>query len=57
MRTVIKLLLIYLLISQIIAPILMLIPAVIYVLATTGNLDRVILMQMVLLPSYWRDNS
>ncbi|HJD74471.1 hypothetical protein GGR06_003840 [Bacteroides reticulotermitis] len=51
MRTVIKLLLIYLLISQIIAPILMLIPAVIYVLATTGNLDRVILMQMVLLPS------
>lgn len=51
MKTSIKLLLIYLLISQIIAPILMLIPAVIYLLATTGNIERSVLMPMIMLPS------
>ncbi|MEY8686368.1 lysostaphin resistance A-like protein [Bacteroides sp. AN502(2024)] len=51
MKTAIKLVLIYLLIAQIIAPILMMIPCTIYLWATTGNLDRVVLTQMVLIPA------
>ena len=40
MRTAIKLILLNLLIAQIIAPILVMIPCVIYLVATTGNLDK-----------------
>ena len=40
MRTAIKLILLNLLIAQIIAPILVMIPCVIYLVATTGNLDE-----------------
>ena len=41
MRTAIKLILLNLLIAQIIAPILVMIPCVIYLVATTGNLYNV----------------
>ena len=39
MRTAIKLILLNLLIAQIIAPILVMIPCVIYLVDNTGNLD------------------
>ena len=41
MKTAIKLVLIDLLIAQIIAPILIMIPCTIYLFVTTGNLDKV----------------
>ena len=43
MKTAIKLVLIDLLIAQIIAPILIMIPCTIYLFVTTGNLDKVTL--------------
>lgn len=51
MRTAIKLLLIYFIIAQIVAPILMMIPCVIYLLITTGSLDKAVLTQMILIPA------
>ena len=41
MKTAIKLVLIDLLIAQIVAPILIMIPCTIYLFVTTGNLDKV----------------
>ena len=41
MKTAIKLILIDLLIAQIVAPILIMIPCTIYLLVTTGDLDKV----------------
>ena len=43
MKTAIKLVLIDLLIAQIVAPILIMIPCTIYLFVTTGNLDKVTL--------------
>lgn len=50
MKTAIKLVLIDLLIAQIIAPILIMIPCTIYLFVTTGNLDKVTLTQMIMDP-------
>ena len=47
MRTAIKLILLNLLIAQIIAPILVMIPCVIYLVATTGNLDKDALISLI----------
>ena len=49
MKTAIKLVLIDLLIAQIIAPILIMIPCTIYLFVTTGNLDKVTLTQMIMI--------
>lgn len=51
MKTAIKLVLIDLLIAQIVAPILIMIPCTIYLFATTGNLDKVTLTQMIMIPA------
>lgn len=51
MRTAIKLILTYFIIAQIFAPILMTIPCAIYLMITTGSLDKAILMQMILIPA------
>lgn len=51
MRTAIKLVLINLLLAQIIAPVLIMIPCVIYRLATGGNLDNQALAQEILIPA------
>lgn len=51
MRTAIKLILLNLLIAQIIAPILVMIPCVIYLVATTGNLDKDTLITMLMIPA------
>ncbi len=50
MKTAIKLILIDLLIAQIVAPILIMIPCTIYLLVTTGDLDKVALTQMIMIP-------
>lgn len=50
MKTAIKLILLNLLIAQIIAPILVMIPCVIYLVATTGNLDKDTLITMLMIP-------
>ncbi|WP_294480444.1 CPBP family intramembrane glutamic endopeptidase [uncultured Bacteroides sp.] len=51
MKTAIKLILIDLLLAQIVAPILMMIPCVIYLMVTTGSLDKAVLTQMILIPA------
>lgn len=51
MRTAIKLILIDLVIAQIVAPILIMIPCVIYLLVTTGNLDKGVLTQTIMIPA------
>ena len=51
MKTAIKLVLIDLLIAQIVAPILIMIPCTIYLLVTTGNLDRAVLTQTIMIPA------
>lgn len=51
MKTAIKLILIDLLIAQIVAPILIMIPCTIYLLVTTGNLDKAALTQMIMIPA------
>ena len=51
MKTAIKLILIDLLIAQIVAPILITIPCTIYLLVTTGDLDKVALTQMIMIPA------
>lgn len=51
MKTAIKLILIDLLIAQIVAPILIMIPCTIYLLVTTGDLDQVALTQMIMIPA------
>lgn len=51
MKTAIKLILIDLLIAQIVAPILIMIPCVIYLLVTTGNLDKAVLTQTIMIPA------
>ena len=51
MKTAIKLVLIDLLIAQIVAPILIMIPCTIYLFVTTGNLDKVVLTQMIMIPA------
>ena len=43
MKTAIKLVLIDLVIAQIVAPVLIMIPCTIYLLVTTGNLDKAVL--------------
>ena len=42
MKTAIKLVLIDLVIAQIVAPVLIMIPCTIYLLVTTGNLDKAV---------------
>ena len=54
MKTAIKLILIDLLIAQIVAPILIMIPCTIYLLVTTGDLDKVALTQMIMIPEIGR---
>lgn len=51
MKTAIKLVLLDLLIAQIVAPILIMIPCAIYLLVTTGNLDRAVLTQTIMIPA------
>lgn len=51
MRTAIKLVLIDLLIIQIVAPILMMIPYVIYLFVTTGTIDQSVLVQSIMIPA------
>ena len=51
MKTAIKLILIDLVIAQITAPILVMIPYTIYLLVTTGNLDKGILTQAIMIPA------
>ena len=51
MKTAIKLVLLNLLMTQVVAPILVMIPCTIYLLVTTGNMDRAILTQIMLLPT------
>lgn len=51
MKTAIKLVLIDLLIAQIVAPILIMIPCTIYLLVTTGNLDKAVLTQTIMIPA------
>lgn len=51
MKTAIKLILIDLLIAQIVAPILITIPCTLYLLVTTGDLDKVALTQMIMIPA------
>lgn len=51
MKTAIKLVLLNLLMTQVVAPILVMIPCTIYLLVTTGNIDRAILTQIMLLPT------
>lgn len=51
MKTAIKLVLIDLLLAQIVAPILIMIPCTIYLLVTTGNLDQAVLTQIIMIPA------
>lgn len=51
MKTAVKLVLIDLLLAQIIAPILIMIPCTIYLLVTTGNLDKALLTQIIMIPA------
>ena len=51
MKTAIKLVLIDLVIVQIIAPFLVLIPYAIYAFATTGNIDKDALIQAIMIPA------
>ena len=51
MKTAIKLVLIDLLIAQIVAPILIMIPCTIYLLVTTGDLDKDVLTQIIMIPA------
>ena len=51
MKTAIKLVLIDLIIAQIIAPILIMIPCAVYLLITTGDADAVRLTQMIMIPA------
>ena len=51
MKTAIKLILLNLPIAQIIAPFLVMIPCVIYLVATTGNLDKDTLITMLMIPA------
>ena len=51
MKTAIKLILIDLLIAQIVAPLLIMIPSTIYLLVTTGNLDKTVLTQTIMIPA------
>ena len=51
MKTAIKLILIDLLIAQIVAPLLIMIPSIIYLLVTTGNLDKTVLTQTIMIPA------
>lgn len=51
MRTAVKLVLIDLLLAQIVAPILIMIPCTIYLLVTTGNLDKALLTQTIMIPA------
>ena len=51
MKTAIKLVLINLLIAQIIAPFLIMIPSAIYLFATTGNIEQNALMQVIMIPA------
>lgn len=51
MKTAIKLVLIDLLIAQIVAPILIMIPCTIYLLITTGDLDKAVLTQTIMIPA------
>lgn len=51
MKTAIKLVLIDLLIAQIVAPILIMIPCTIYLLVTTGDLDKAVLTQTIMIPA------
>ena len=51
MKTAIKLILIDLVITQLAAPILVMIPYTIYLLVTTGNLDKGILTQAIMIPA------
>lgn len=53
MRTAIKLILLYFLIQQIIAPILIMIPGVIYLLVTQGKLDNEVLTRTIMIPAQW----
>ena len=49
MKTAIKLVLIDLVIAQIVAPVLIMIPCTIYLLVTTGNLDKAVLTQSIMI--------
>lgn len=51
MKTAIKLVLIDLIIVQIIAPFLIMIPCAIYLFATTGNINQDALMQQIMIPA------
>ncbi|WP_455962063.1 CPBP family intramembrane glutamic endopeptidase [Bacteroides bouchesdurhonensis] len=51
MRTAIKLILLYLVIAQIVAPILVMIPCVIYQIITTGSLNNEALMNLIIIPA------
>jgi membrane protease YdiL (CAAX protease family) len=51
MKTIIKLILFNLLFTQIVAPLLAMIPAVFYLLLTTGSLDMAVLTEMILTPA------
>ena len=51
MKTAIKLVLIDLVIAQIVAPVLIMIPCTIYLLVTTGNLDKTVLTQTIIIPA------
>lgn len=51
MRTAVKLVLIDLLLAQIVAPILIMIPCTLYLLVTTGNLDKALLTQTIMIPA------
>ena len=56
MKTAIKLVLIDLVIAQIVAPVLIMIPCTIYLLVTTGNLDKAVLTQTIIIPAQLSDN-
>lgn len=51
MRTAIKLILLDLILAQIVAPILVMIPCVIYQFATTGNINNEALMTTIMIPA------
>ena len=51
MKTAIKLVLIDLVIAQIVALVLIMIPCTIYLLVTTGNLDKAVLTQTIMIPA------
>lgn len=51
MKTAIKLVLIDLLIVQIVAPLLIMIPCGIYLVVTTGALDKAVLLQTIMIPA------